>query len=82
MLATLTRVQIQPSLDGEGWTVRIGDSHWRFAREEFARVFAGRLESDESFSEAILDHAYNHDWEKCKPELCLGLLWQYIQGLP
>jgi hypothetical protein len=68
------------SLDGHGWSVRIGDSHWRFSREEFASQFADRMR-DEDFASEILNHAHVHEWEICRPESCKGALWQIIQGL-
>ena len=81
-MLTKTRTELVPSLDGDGWTVRIGESHWRFSRREFAETFQSGMEQSEEFSASILDHAYNHDWDKCDPRTCKGLLWQYIQSLP
>lgn len=78
MLATKTK--IDTSLDGHGYTVRIGDSHWRFSRYEFAEQFANRM-GDELFSAEIISHAHGHDWERCEPVSCRGSLWQIIQGL-
>lgn len=73
------RIELEPSLDGAGWSVRIGESHWRFSRMDYAELFASNMKREE-FSEEILDHAYNHDWSKCRPESCKGHLWQLIQG--
>lgn len=79
-MLTQTRVKVDKSLDGKGWSVRIGEACWRFARVEFASQFSNRM-LDEHFANDILDHAYNHSWEICKPELCKGSLWQIIQGM-
>lgn len=77
---TLPRARLEKSLDGHGWTVRLGSAHWRFSKLEFAIQFRDKL-SDEHFSMDILDHAFNHEWGKCRPETCKGNLWQVIQGI-
>lgn len=77
---TLPRALITKSQDEHGWTVRLGTAHWRFGKLEFALQFRDKLR-DEDFSNLVLDHAFNHDWEKCEPQTCKGSLWQVIQGL-
>lgn len=79
-MLTKVRIKVEPSLDGHGWSVRIGESHWRFNKLEFAEQFADRMK-DEDFSASIIEHAHEHVWENCKPELCRGSLWQIIQGI-
>lgn len=74
------RIRAEPSLDGKGWAVAIGDSRWRFNRLEFAEQFAKNM-SDETFAPDILEHAHEHVWEQCDPRSCKGALWQIIQGL-
>lgn len=76
----LTRIKVEPSLDEKGWAVRIGESHWRFSRFEFAAQFASQM-IDEDFSRSIIEHAHEHDWERCDPVVCKGSLWQIIQGM-
>jgi len=73
-------IKVEPSLDEKGWSVRIGESHWRFAKMEFALQFADKLTED-NFAEVIMEHAHNHTWERCQPEVCKGALWQIIQGI-
>ena len=75
-----TGIKLEPSLDEKGWSVRLGESHWRFGKYEFARQFAERMSKDD-FAEIILEHAHNHIWESCRPEECRGALWQIIQGI-
>lgn len=79
-LLTQTRVKVDTSLDGDGWSIRVGESHWRFARYAFAEQFSIRM-LDEHFASEIMEHAHNHVWSICKPESCKGALWQIIQGL-
>ncbi len=74
-----TKIRIGISLDGDGWVVIAGDARWRFNREGFARLFRDRLEEDENFQSEIFEHAFQHDWEKCK-ETCAGHRWHLIQA--
>lgn len=76
----LTLTKIETSLDGDGWSVRIGESHWRFNRIEFAEQFCSRM-LDDDFASSIMVHAREHDWRVCQPEICKGALWQIIQGI-
>lgn len=73
--------RIEKSLDGDGWSVRIGSSSWRFNSLHFAQLFSDRMRIDELFSSDILEHSHNHDWERCEPRTCRGRLWQVIQGV-
>ena len=79
-LLTKTRIKIEPSFDGKGWSVRIGETSWRFARREFAEQFSRKFE-DEHFSSNIIEHAHTHNWDRCEPNTCVGALWQIIQGM-
>lgn len=79
-MLTVVGIEVNPSLDEKGWSVRIGESSWRFSRYEFARQFADRL-LENNFAEVIMEHAHNHTWERCRPEVCKGALWQIIQGI-
>jgi|CXWK01.1.fsa_nt_gi hypothetical protein len=79
-MLTKTRTDVNTSLDGDGWTVRIGESRWRFNKYEFALQFSLQM-LNEDFAGLIIDHAHNHVWDLCKPDFCRGALWQIIQGI-
>lgn len=79
-MLTETRIRVDKSNDGDGWSVRVGEVSWRFNRVEFATQFADRF-TDEHFRSEIIEHAHNHDWERCQAHMCKGALWQIIQGM-
>lgn len=81
MNTLISRIRVEPSYTGHGFSVEFNDKSFWFGTKHFAELFADKISRDENFLIEVMDHQNNHNWEKCIPQACKGKLWQLIQGI-
>ena len=81
MNSLVDRVSVEVSSSGEGYSVVFNNKSLWFANKHYATLYADRLSRDEDFVVDQMEHLLYHDWERCKPQTCQGMLWQLLRGL-